>query len=105
MRPMRYLGLKNSIKSITERFGFTITRAEGTTLRQHLRFVLKKLSVDCALDVGAHTGGFYELLRETGYEGPVVSFEPSASTFAILKETTAHDRAWTGFNIALGAAN
>ncbi len=42
-------------------------------------------AIDCVLDVGAHTGGYGVLLRELGYAGEIVSFEPTAASFAALE--------------------
>lgn len=38
--------------------------------------LLHRYEIDLVLDVGAHRGDFGALLREAGYRGRIVSFEP-----------------------------
>lgn len=69
-----------------------------------LRAVLGRARVNCVLDVGAHRGGYRDLLRESGYGGEIVSFEPVAASFAALRERAAGDPAWRVHRLALGRA-
>ena len=69
----------------------------------HLRGLLRKLDIDCVLDVGANTGQFAHELRAVGYAGHIVSFEPLAAEFATLQESFRGDSRWQGFNFALGS--
>lgn len=74
-------------------------------LPTHLAGLLRKLEIDCVIDVGAHWGGFGTLLRDGGYGGQIVSFEPVTATFERLRERAADDDAWTVHPLALGATN
>lgn len=56
--------------------------------------VLKHLQIDLVLDVGANEGQFAQALREFGYRGRVVSFEPLSSAYAKLTEASRADEAW-----------
>ena len=69
----------------------------------HLSFLLSRLGVNCVLDVGAHTGEFAGRLRELGYGGRIVSFEPVSGHFAALNRRMAGDANWMGRPMALGA--
>jgi len=71
--------------------------------RALLRAILEDRRVDTVLDVGAHTGGYGALLRELGYAGEIVSFEPVAASYATLSARL--DPRWTAHRLALGAAN
>jgi len=73
------------------------------SLAYHLRTLLRELEIDCVLDVGAHEGEFAGFLRDLGYAGEIVSFEPVSASFATLSKTMAADRQWGGHNLALGA--
>ena len=67
-----------------------------------LNLIFSTLGVNCVIDVGAHVGEFYQLLRHLGYVGRVVSFEPVPESFAKLKRVAATDPHWRGYNVALG---
>ncbi|MDN4163373.1 FkbM family methyltransferase [Nocardioides abyssi] len=68
----------------------------------HLRWLLDALDVDLVLDVGANRGQFARGLREGGYAGPLVSFEPASGPRAELERAAADDPAWEVRPWALG---
>lgn len=77
----------------------------GVELAAHaalLRAVLERAGVNLVLDVGAHRGGYRDLLRASGYAGEIVSFEPVSASFAALRERAADDPAWRVHHLALG---
>jgi FkbM family methyltransferase len=74
------------------------------SLAQQLRELLEVVEVDGVVDVGAHVGEFARFLRDTvGYEGPIVSFEPSRSSYRQLVSAMSQDEGWRGEHLALGA--
>lgn len=68
-----------------------------------LRRLLAQLNVDCVLDVGANRGQFAQELRGIGYNGRIISFEPIASEFSVLRRKFVNDSKWRGYQIALGS--
>ena len=72
-------------------------------LRFHLRKVLKRLDVNCVFDVGANRGEYARLLREEGYNGDIISFEPNKETYQYLSEIARKDERWAVYNMALGS--
>jgi FkbM family methyltransferase len=64
--------------------------------------LLAAYEIDLVIDVGANTGQYGASLRESGYEGRIVSFEPGTSAFEALYERTAADPAWESRRFALG---
>jgi FkbM family methyltransferase len=66
--------------------------------------LLNHYGVDQIFDVGASSGGYARELREFGYRGNIVSFEPLTEPYARLQATAALDARWTAVNLALGAA-
>lgn len=58
--------------------------------------------VEIVLDVGAATGAYGLELRRHGFGGRILSVEPLASSFAVLRRVAARDAEWDAVNTALG---
>ncbi len=111
--------LKRSMKRIASRFHYVIVivppkgaaqmrsaLSSERALGNHLRRLLRELSVDCVLDVGANRGQYRAFLRDTvGYEGWIVSFEPLQQNVKILREEAKNDPRWIVYEFALGKQN
>jgi FkbM family methyltransferase len=72
------------------------------SLAHHLKTLFAHLGVNCLFDVGAHEGEYYRFVRELGYQGKIVSFEPVKSTFRTMVNGVHGDHDWQALNIALG---
>jgi len=59
-------------------------------------------AVNLVLDVGANEGQYASMLRDAGFTGRIVSFEPGGSAFARLCERSAADADWDAHRLALG---
>lgn len=103
--------MKGLVQRAFKRAGYTLYRdiprdlanPLGVELASHsalLRAVIERAGVNCVLDVGAHRGGYGALLRQTGYAGEIVSFEPVGASFAALQARL--DGAWRAHHLALG---
>lgn len=64
---------------------------------------LQQLAIDCVLDVGANRGQYGRQLRDLGFRGQILSFEPVRDNFNALEECAAKLGPWKCFNFALGA--
>src|SRR5262245_27620242 len=64
--------------------------------------LMKNRGIGLVLDVGANRGQFGKLLRQLGFRGRIVSFEPLKDAFATLRRLTANDPLWECHNLALG---
>ena len=91
-------------RALVNRTGFDLirTRNQHESLAWHLKNVLLSRDIDCVLDVGANAGQYGQFLRELGYEGHIVSFEPVRSVFEKLQQSAAKDAKWLTYNFALG---
>jgi FkbM family methyltransferase len=51
-------------------------------------------NIDLVFDVGANIGQYAKLLRELGYSGRIVSFEPLSSAYSQLKAVSKKEPLW-----------
>jgi FkbM family methyltransferase len=94
--------MKRGIKRSLRRFGLDIRRI-GPGRYPELTDFLESRHVDVVLDVGANLGWFGQALRERGYRGKIVSFEPIGAVFRELKALAERDGNWQAHRLALGA--
>ena len=91
------------LKTWLRKAGFEVTRYGPTSSpvarRMHL---LKSNGIDLVFDVGANAGQYAASLREGGYGGRIVSFEPLTSAFARLEASAKADPLWEVVNIGMG---
>jgi FkbM family methyltransferase len=98
------LALSRFAMRTSRRLGYYATRDQVYAIRQeHLRRMLSRLRINCVLDVGAHQGDFAVGLREDGYEGDIISFEPVAENFHALERRRGSDSRWRVHRLALGS--
>lgn len=64
--------------------------------------LLKNYNIDVILDVGANIGQYGSELRNIGYTGRIISFEPTSEAFSKLEKTASKDNLWEVNNISLG---
>lgn len=69
---------------------------------EHIAFVLRRLDINCVLDVGANLGQYAKKLRKNGYTGRIVSFEPLPHLAEKLEKAAARDVDWQVIRCALG---
>ena len=68
------------------------------------RFLLEH-RVGVLIDGGANTGKWALAIRQNGFRGRIISFEPVAEPFAALSDTSASDPLWRCVQAALGDAD
>jgi FkbM family methyltransferase len=72
------------------------------SLAAHLLMVFDRLQINCVLDVGAHVGQYGRFLRNIGYRGHIVSFEPVLANFTQVEQRCRGDAKWSARHLALG---
>ncbi len=99
--------LKSFVKRAFRRLGFDLRRyrPESSEPAQFMA-MLSSHGVNLVFDVGANAGQFGRSLREAGYGGRIVSFEPLASARGQLLATSRNDPLWeVAPRAALGSEN
>ena len=93
------------VKRGLRRLGFHVQRYSPATAREALvEALLANQRIDLVLDVGANAGQYGRALRESGYQGQILSFEPLSDAWAQCAASVANDPNWTlAPRMALGA--
>lgn len=87
------------VRRILGHYGLDVRR------RPNLGRFLASRAIDVFLDVGANSGQTGAALRQQGYRGRIVSFEPVRDVFLGLKQRADRDGNWDAHNFALGSSN
>ena len=78
--------------------GWQVEKPDATGRRS---LVLASLGITTVLDVGANVGRYGRTLRESGYRGRLVSFEPLTKPQAVLGAAAAADPLWDTMQVAV----
>jgi FkbM family methyltransferase len=60
------------------------------------------LDINCVIDVGGSRGEFGQHLRDYGYRGRIVTFEPVSDNYSALRARAQQDGSWVTYRFALG---
>jgi FkbM family methyltransferase len=92
-------------KSFAKKCGYEILPSgRAYAADRSLAGLLRQERINLVLDVGANNGQFAERLRESGYAGRIISFEPLAAAHAQLRGKAEGIANWTiADRCALGA--
>jgi FkbM family methyltransferase len=83
------------LQRLARRLGYDLTlRRKARPHEAQLAAVLERFAISCVLDVGANIGQYALMLREGGFGGRIISFEPQADAHATLARRAAADRGW-----------
>ncbi len=94
--------MKAAARSVLRRLGVEAIRyAPRNFLELRRPLLLDEERIDVVLDVGAGDGGWAGELRERGFSGRIVSFEPLPESFTALDAR--RDGDWQAHRLALGA--
>ena len=86
------------VKKTIRRFGFDVSRR-----RPNISDFILLYGITLVLDVGANEGQYASLLKQWGYRGKIVSFEPVKEAFDRLNIARNGDSRWESVNVALGS--
>jgi len=96
--------IKNAIHRIFRKTGYDFIRYLPDNFQSlKKRNLILSEGIDLVVDVGAHHGDYVAELRDSGYTGRVISFEPLPLSFEILQRRAIKDGNWLCVQSALGA--
>jgi FkbM family methyltransferase len=101
------MGLKDLAKQTLRKIGLDVHRhVPNSSPSAQLVAAMRKFDIDLVLDVGANKGQFASELRQCGYAGRIVSFEPLSQAHAELLKFSAVVPLWDAYpRCALGDHN
>ncbi len=93
------------LQRLARKLGYDLTpRKKTKALQAQLIAILKHHQITTVLDVGANIGQYGQRLRDWGYDGRIISFEPLAGAHQALCARAAQDPSWTiAARMAMGA--
>lgn len=98
--------LQSVVRRMVRRTGYDIVRyGGGASAKGRRSLLMRRRGTNLVIDVGANVGQYARMLRDEGYRGRIVSFEPLPEAFRTLERRAARDHAWRCHECALGASN
>jgi FkbM family methyltransferase len=86
---------KKTIKKLSRSLGIDLKRYNiQTSEAAKMQRLLAYHNIDLVFDVGANIGQYAKSLRDLGYSGRIVSFEPLSSAYSQLKAVSEKDPLW-----------
>lgn len=98
------MSIKELIKSLLKSQGVIVKRYPETDIIRRMKLIDAR-NINLLIDVGANTGQYATLMRDYGYKGKIVSFEPLFDAYDKLTQISKNDPLWESLNYALGKRN
>src|SRR3954471_21099438 len=99
--------IKRAVRRLVQAAGYDFTKYRpDLSEKAQLARLLKVYSVNLVFDVGANCGEYGVQLRDGGYSGRIISYEPSSDAYQALCTASARDKQWiVPARVALGASS
>lgn len=87
--------MKNAIKKVMRKLGIDVIKftPEQSEIAQ-IQYLLAYHKINLILDVGANIGQYAKSVRNIGYSGEIVSFEPLSTAYSKLETRSRKDPLW-----------
>lgn len=86
---------KSTVKRGFRKFGIDLQRFDPThSFEARFNAMLARHRINLVFDVGANVGQFAVSIRESGYDGRIVSFEPQSAAWIKLADACMSDPLW-----------
>lgn len=93
--------ISSTIRRLFTRIGIGVVRYPNEILRGRMA-LLQHYGIDLLFDVGANTGQYVRVMRDFGFTGRIVSFEPLRQAYGELQAKAAKDSKWETVHSAIG---
>ena len=93
--------VRGRVQAALARAGWEVRPLAGDADERRAKLLASE-GIDVVLDVGANVGQYASKLRDSGYSGRIVSFEPYGQAYTQLERTASRDPGWQARRIALG---
>src|SRR5260370_33003279 len=98
--------IKRTLLSAVRWAGYEVVRVDPVYPAANRRLtMMRHHGIDAVLDVGANTGQYASALRQAGFQGDILSFEPLSDAFRQLEEYSRCDPKWRVYRFAVGGEN
>jgi FkbM family methyltransferase len=102
---MTVLGMfRRGANELLRHFGVTIIRLRDLPGGRRIK-MMRHHGIETVVDVGGNVGSYGAELRESGYSGRIISFEPTDSAYKKLAVRAGADRLWTVIKAAVGESD
>lgn len=92
------LKIKRAFNSLV---GIEIVKYPTDELDRRIKLI-DNYNIDVILDIGANIGQYGGEMRNLGFKGEILSFEPMKKVFSILEKNASKDKNWKVFNFSIG---
>lgn len=92
---------KSPVQKLLNKMGVQVKKYPDKDLCRRLK-IMKHHHINVLFDIGAATGEYALKMRELGYAGKIISFEPLQQAFDVLSRRAAGDPKWEVCHHALG---
>lgn len=92
------LKIKHKFNALT---GLEIVKYPTPELDRRIK-LLQHYNIDVIIDIGANIGQYGSEMRNIGYKGRIISFEPTSEAFEKLSKTSKNDSNWEIHHSSLG---
>ena len=93
--------MSNKLNEVLKKFGVIINKYPTSDLSRRIKIIIN-LGITVLLDIGASRGEYGKIIRNIGYSGKIISFEPLNEPFIELQKQTQKEKKWDAYNYALG---
>lgn len=98
--------MKKVLINLFKYFGYEVIptwKKESLAMTETINKLFKDNKINCVLDVGGNKGQYRDFLRnQVGYEGMIITFEPTEKNFNICSQRAVGDENWQVVKYALG---
>lgn len=88
-------------RAFNSTFKIEITKYPTDELDRRIKLI-NNYNINVILDIGANIGQYGSEMRNLGFKGEILSFEPMKEAFSKLQKNAAKDPLWKVFNYSIG---